>query len=276
MKWYAIFVHTGKEEDFKYRVNQQLGPSQVVCYVPKRKIPERKNGMMLDIVKTLFPGYVFIQTKMTKKIYYKIKSIPGIINMLNYRNKKDILALSYLDNEEDIFKNIPETEMENLLNLINKDEIIDYSNVLLRNNNFSIISGPLKGLEERVKKINKRSKRAKFALDFMGSEKLIDLGIEIITSSRGSNNGTIPTQNGGVLVEDIREKVEQMIIELLELPQDSVLENRFEDVGINSLSFVRLIVNIELEFGISVPDELLSLEAFPSIDDIVTYITVNS
>nr|WP_282579761.1 phosphopantetheine-binding protein [Paenibacillus odorifer] len=67
-----------------------------------------------------------------------------------------------------------------------------------------------------------------------------------------------------------------MIIEILEIPQDSVIENNIEDVGINSLSYVRLIINIESEFGISVPDELLSLKMLPSIDDIVAYITINT
>jgi acyl carrier protein len=77
-------------------------------------------------------------------------------------------------------------------------------------------------------------------------------------------------------VEELRKKVEQMIIEILEIPQDSVIENNIEDVGINSLSYVRLIINIESEFGISVPDELLSLKMLPSIDDIVAYITINT
>ncbi|MDH6426968.1 hypothetical protein BSK62_08510 [Paenibacillus odorifer] len=77
-------------------------------------------------------------------------------------------------------------------------------------------------------------------------------------------------------MEELRKKVEQMIIEILEIPQDSVIENNIEDVGINSLSYVRLIINIESEFGISVPDELLSLKMLPSIDDIVAYITINT
>lgn len=73
-----------------------------------------------------------------------------------------------------------------------------------------------------------------------------------------------------------RKKIEETVIDLLGLPEDSVLDNNLKKMGINSLTFVKLIVNLESKFGISIPDEFLSMDKFKSIDDIVNYITIEA
>lgn len=42
-------------------------------------------------------------------------------------------------------------------------------------------SGPLKGKEGIIKKVDKRKNRAKVQLNFLGREKTIDVGIEVLS-----------------------------------------------------------------------------------------------
>ncbi|MEC0090217.1 antiterminator LoaP [Paenibacillus macquariensis] len=274
MRWYGIFVQSGKEEEVKINIYQRLGTSKVLCCVPKRKIPEKKNGIICDAIKTIFPGYVFIQTDMDNEKYYKIKSIPEIIKILNYRNKRDISRGNNRFNEEGNFKYIPDIEMENIIKIINENDIVEYSNILFRNDKVLVISGPLKGMEGNIQRIDKHKKRAKLSLEFMGSQKLIDIGIEIIRPTF-KIGGEFEELGREMMMNETKKKIEDMIIELMELPQNTIL-NQFKNIGINSLTFIRLIVNIESVFGVEIPDNLLNVEAISCVDDVVSFIEANA
>lgn len=59
--------------------------------------------------------------------------------------------------------------------------MVNYSKAFLdQNSKVRIISGPLKGKECIIKRIDKRKKRATIALHFMGKQTLLDIGIEIL------------------------------------------------------------------------------------------------
>ncbi|WP_068773786.1 antiterminator LoaP [Paenibacillus sp. FJAT-26967] len=179
-KWYAIFVQGAKEEDVMRRILERFDRSSVYCCVPKRKVPEKKDGVVNAVIKPMFPGYVFLQIHMDFKTYYEIQAIPEVIKVLNYENKKDKQVSQEQGHEEMYFKSIPDEEMEHLIKLMDDKAIVDYSTVLLNNNVITIVSGPLKGMEGSIKKIDKHKKRAKLLLNFLGCEKLIDLGIELL------------------------------------------------------------------------------------------------
>ncbi|WHX28330.1 phosphopantetheine-binding protein [Brevibacillus agri] len=47
---------------------------------------------------------------------------------------------------------------------------------------------------------------------------------------------------------------------------------RLQDVGINSLGFIRLVVAIENEFGFQFEDDMLNVELFETIQQLIAYI----
>lgn len=49
-------------------------------------------------------------------------------------------------------------------------------------------------------------------------------------------------------------------------------EIRLQDVGINSLGFIRLVVAVENEFGFQFEDDMLNVELFQTIQELITYI----
>ena len=68
------------------------------------------------------------------------------------------------------------------------------------------------------------------------------------------------------------EKIRAILCEQLELNEDQVTMNSniAEDLGADSLDVVDLIMSIEDEFDVEVPDE--SIESIKTVGDVVNYI----
>ena len=75
--------------------------------------------------------------------------------------------------------------------------------------------------------------------------------------------------------EEIFEKVKAIIIDLLQVSEDSVtLEASFiDDLGADSLDLVELIMGIEEEFNLEIPDG--EAEKVVTVGDVVDYIKEN-
>lgn len=190
MSWYALFVKTGYETSIKRWLDARFDDNMLHSVIPKRKVPEKKDRNVQHVIKTLFPGYVFVETKMSFSIYYTLKENPFIYNTLNYLNNKDKRSplpetqragvTSGRPEEAHFFKEIPSEEMLVVLKLINENEVIEYSQVYFQDSNVIVRSGPLKGMESQIKKVDKHKKRAKVLMNIMGREQLVDFGIEIM------------------------------------------------------------------------------------------------
>ncbi|MGF9909124.1 antiterminator LoaP [Brevibacillus porteri] len=193
MNWYVLFVKSGNEHSVKDWLNKSFDKETLYSIVPKRIVPEKKNGELLRVEKNLFPGYIFVKTEMNFSTYYSIKRHSKIIRILNYLNKIDLTYDSTVSprncrghqnyEEEHYFKKIPEEEMSIILKLLNNDEQIDFSQVYTQDFKVYVESGPLKGMEGIIKKIDMHRRRVKVLVSLMGDERIIDLGIEFIEPS---------------------------------------------------------------------------------------------
>ncbi|MEK4044419.1 antiterminator LoaP [Paenibacillus sp. FSL H8-0048] len=187
MKWYAVYVQTGREEQVRTQLYKQL--DYLHCCIPKRKIHEKKEGVFREVTRIMFPGYVFVYINMDADKYTGINSIYGVFKILDYCNEKDKkIHCREEGSEGDYFKCVPIEEIEPILELINGEDIIELSKAVFVDNKLYILSGPLKGKENRITKLDKRHRRAKINFEFMGASKIIDLGIEFESS---------PTRTGG-------------------------------------------------------------------------------
>ena len=191
MNWYAFYVKTGYEHSVKNWLNKSFEKETLYPMVPQRIVPEKKNGEIMRVEKDLFPGYIFVKTDMNFSKYYFIRSHSKIIRMLNYLNKIDLMydrsgsprkSRDPLENREEAlcFKKIPEEEITIILRLLNQNEQIDFSQVYTQDSKVYVESGPLKGMEGIVKKVDKHKRRVKVLVSLMGDERMIDLGIELI------------------------------------------------------------------------------------------------
>ena len=75
--------------------------------------------------------------------------------------------------------------------------------------------------------------------------------------------------------EEIFEKVKAIIVEQLQVNEETVTEESsfIDDLGADSLDLVELIMALEEEFGIEIPDA--DAEKVVSVADVVNYIKEN-
>lgn len=169
MSWYVIFVKTGYEDEFcRYTENVKNQRYVGIHYnllVPKRKIFERKQGVRREVIKTMFPGYVLLETEFIYEFYMRAKNSPHIIHFL-----RDDLH----------FGEVRQEELQHILMMTDSKGVIEMSKALVENDRVAILEGPLLGMEGIIRRIDKRKGRAKVKFSLNDKPLLIDLGIDII------------------------------------------------------------------------------------------------
>lgn len=195
MDWYVLSVENGKENLVQTFIHKRFDDSVISAVVPKRRLQECKQGKTLEVCKTMFPGYVFVKTQMNVKTYYELKDIPGYHRLLNRNHNRYTQNQGCLHNgdgdkgdssEPFLFSKVDDYEMAQILELIGQDDVIDFSTLYVENAKVTVCEGPLKGREGLIRKIDKRKKRARIVLQFMGQDKPLDIGIEML--ARPDNN----------------------------------------------------------------------------------------
>lgn len=165
--WYALFVKTGEENLVKERLDYRFHGDPAVM-IPKKIIKERKNGKWYRRVRNLFPGYIFLHGVMNEENYSNLWQVPGLYKLL-------------CTDREPV--RIPDCEIKVFSHLFDKEDIIQESVILMEGEEVSIISGPLTALQGKILKVDKRKGRARVLISFLGEERVIDLGVNIIQSA---------------------------------------------------------------------------------------------
>ncbi len=165
MQWYALFVMTGDEDEFKLFMDKLIPDLGVRVLIPKRRLLERYHGKVHEKIKTLLPGYVLIQADMDVEFYYRIKKIPRLLCIL--KDKYDPVR-------------IPEDEISVILALTQGGDVIGFSEIYKEGDAIKVSSGPLVGMEGIIESYDHRKKRLKVHLNILGQIKRVDLGANLI------------------------------------------------------------------------------------------------
>jgi transcription termination/antitermination protein NusG len=167
MQYYTIHVMTGSEDDFVHLLAPQVGRDRFV--VPKKLMNLHRRGGIHKVMSPVFPGYVFFKSEDIKAeldTRWIIRRTLGFIRFL--RQSSDPTPLS-------------EKDLTLLRHFISFGEVADISKVIFdENDKIVILEGPLKGLEGRITKVDRRKGRARVILDMYESRFPIDLGFEVV------------------------------------------------------------------------------------------------
>jgi transcriptional antiterminator NusG len=170
MKYYAVQVKTRSEEKY-INLYKALHPhSPVEIYFPKRKIDIRRRGAIIHGTPAIFPGYIFLELENDDSIlnyHWDFRKTDGFFRFL--KSNQNICPLEDKDLEVVIHF------IKNVGPIAGKSQV--YFN---ENSRIVVIEGPLKGLEGRIVKVDKRKGRAKIKLDLYDDSFTIDLAFEII------------------------------------------------------------------------------------------------
>lgn len=196
MSWYAFFVETGKEELIEEYIIRNHPDLHYL--IPKRYLTEKKAGILYNVIKLMFPGYIFVrmEDKLNFKSYYKINDFPHLICMLNYSSAclvKEAKKMKKQDSEDyytkvmkdeefqnQFFKEVEEDEMEVLLKLLDQNQVVDCSVITAIDGELVVVSGPLVGMEHIIKKIDRRKGKAKINIHVLGEEKYVNVDIVFV------------------------------------------------------------------------------------------------
>lgn len=165
--WYAVFVRCGKEEKVRVRMEYKFKDidDEILFIIPKLLLKERKGGIWHEREKTLLPGYVLINGEMNHEKLEILRDVPDFIKIL--KTGGEILP-------------IPENEIFVLGTLIKDGETIGISDIIIEGDKVTVLDGPLKYMEGIVKSIDKRKGRARISVSFLGDERLVTVGVNII------------------------------------------------------------------------------------------------
>ncbi len=170
-QYYVIHVLTGKEKKYMEWACRVLNDDVRILW-PRRRLSIRKEGIIREDVSSLYPGYLFLETKeLADQMIVALRKVPGFVRFL--RSDNDIIPLNNFDKE--LF-----------LELISYGEIIPKSRVVFdEKSRIRVIEGPLKQLEGAIVKVDQRKGRAKVQLHLQGKSLLVDLGFDVIEAISG-------------------------------------------------------------------------------------------
>ncbi len=179
MKYYVLQVMTGEEEKFiglaKINFKTDLPSFDIEGSLlwPRRKLTIRKSGINKESLAPIFPGYLFFEAEnITPDIQWILRRTTGFVRFL--KSNQNIEPIEGPDKEL-------------LLHFLHFGEIVEKSNVWFdENKKIRVLSGPMKGMEGKIIKVDRRKKRAKISLSLYKESFTIDFGFEILGKVEGN------------------------------------------------------------------------------------------
>lgn len=164
--WYVIQTAPGKETMVKTTIENTLTRD---CYEDCRVIYyeiERKYlGEWHKEKKKMFPGYLFLVTDQIEEAQLQLKKVPQMTKLLG--TGKEVIPIS---EAEELF----------LRRLSGDEGNVEISTGIKIGDEIKVNSGSLKGLESKIKKIDRHKRKAFIEMEFLGETRLVEVGLEVV------------------------------------------------------------------------------------------------
>lgn len=165
--WYAVQVHAGMEEQIRDRCVQAMDPGTLEqCFVPYYEERKRYLGAWHTDKKILFAGYVFMVSSRSIDLPGKIQKVAGMAA------QSGIVLLQ-------------EGEIRLLKNLGVDKKSLEMSTGIIVDGNVMITGGPLTGMENCIRKIDRHKRKAWLEIGMFGRTMQIVVGLEITEKRSG-------------------------------------------------------------------------------------------
>jgi transcriptional antiterminator NusG len=170
MPFYALQIWTGNEARFVALAGRKLAGSGVRLVWPRRSLRIRRGGIWRESVAPIFPSYVFLQSpEVDPDLYAGLKRTPGFVRFLPSNE-----ALAPLEQKDQGL----------LTHFLSFGEVVQKSAAIFdENKRIRVISGPLKNLEGRIVRVDRRKGRARVRLEMYEDSFEVDFGFEALDSA---------------------------------------------------------------------------------------------
>ena len=165
--WYVVNTYSGHENKVKENLEKRvetMGIQDCLFRIVVAEEPEIeiKNGKQVEKMHNLFPGYVFVEMKMTDEAWYVVRNTPGVTGFIGSSG-----------GGAKPFPVAPD-EMESILRrIVQKDQkvVVDFK----VGDTVRILSGPFSGMEGTVSSMNDQTQVANVLTMLFGRETPTDM-----------------------------------------------------------------------------------------------------
>jgi len=167
MCWYVMQVFTGREKETvgMCRSRTEAGTIKEI-FVPEYEYMKKYSGQWHRETGVLFPGYIFVRTEEIDALRQMIKRIPEYTKLLDADG--EILPMSQADRML-------------MVAMLDERRVFRMSEGYIEGDRIRVTSGPLKGREGWIRKIDRHKRRAILDIDMLGRTIRTTAGLEIVS-----------------------------------------------------------------------------------------------
>lgn len=165
---YVLQVAGGQERRAAELARRLLGNKLGDCFAPVRELKKRKAGQWRTVKELVFPGYLFLETEDQENVYARLRQAPVLMRLLTSTGDEFLP----LNNEEiDWLRAL----------VVGKTHTVEMSEGLIEGGKVTVTSGPLRGREAQISKIDRHKRLAWLDMRMFGRNKNIKVGLEIVS-----------------------------------------------------------------------------------------------
>lgn len=167
MGLYVIQVAGGREMTAVDMVNRVAQDVCTECFAPRVEVMRKKRGVWVRLKERLFPGYVFVETRSPEELRDRLRSTP--------------LFTKLLASAGDVFVPLTREEVTWLKAHVDAEtHVMGMSEGVIEGDHVVVTSGPLRGQEAKITKVDRHKRLAWMDMDMFGRHKTIRVGLEIV------------------------------------------------------------------------------------------------
>ena len=163
-KWYVLHTYSGYENAVKAAIEKSVANRGLEDMVQKMEIPMEtvtevtEAGVMKEVERKVFPGYVLIKVVLTDDTWHLVRNIRGVTGFVGEANKA-----------------IPLTEEEVAALGVEKHEIVVLYHV---GDTVKITEGPLASFTGVVEEIEPEKNKVRVVVSMFGRETPVELELD--------------------------------------------------------------------------------------------------
>ncbi len=163
--WYVMQVRVGSEENICRQCSSKLPKTALKkCFIPYYEEQRKIRGEWTTQKRVLFPGYVFLITDEIEELFHLLKNIVGLTKLLG--TGEEIVPIS-------------EKETDFLMQFGGEKQVVEMSAGIIEGTQIIIQSGPLRGMEGMIQKIDRHKRKAYLEVEMFGRLQKVEVGLEI-------------------------------------------------------------------------------------------------
>ena len=166
-EWYVVNTYAGHENRVKDNLEKRLETMGISdnlfrIVVAEETQIEVKNEKSKEVVKNIFPGYLFVEMIMTDEAWYVVRNTPGVTGFIGSSGGGAKPFPVKQDEIEKILRRIGQSD---------KNIEVDFT----VGDSVKILSGPFSGMEGKVESMNDQTQVATVLIILFGRETPTDI-----------------------------------------------------------------------------------------------------